>query len=134
VGRGHNRNGNKRLTDAEWELVSKHLNLVDQQIAIFTGRRPDDSSTCEAMHAAGSDALVRAARAWKPDGKTKFKTYATVCVRNGVRKEAKRIAGHGSDCLDRIKTSLDAPISDAYDGEDRTLNDMVAADLNDLPI
>ena len=100
--------GSKPIIDA------KLLEIVHYEVRAFTGRSPlrkpeagKQAAIIDDLVSAGTEALIRAVENFDPSLGYKFKTYASKCVKNAIRRAARP---RKRDALSHELVRLDAPI------------------------
>ena len=99
----------KPIIDAEL------LKIVHYEVRQFTGRCPlrkseggKQGAIVDDLVSAGNEALMRAVEHFDPSRRVKFKTFASACVRNAIRRAARP---RRSDLMGHEPVSLDAPVN-----------------------
>ena len=78
-------NKDKSDSDSEQEMVTQHYGLVVHQALNFVINKQDLDDYIQS----GLIGLLKAIRNYNPD-RSKFSTFATVCIRNEILKHAKK--------------------------------------------
>ena len=97
------------------ELVVNNMALLASRVKNFNVK---DSNEREEIKSIGSLALVKASRTWDPS-KSKFSTYATICIDNAIKtffsSKKKKFMFNLNDCFDMIETEDDLSILNDYE-------------------